>query len=156
TDLQIPLVATADSHYVRRDDAKAHEVLMAIASGRTFDDPRRLRHETEELYIKGPEEMASAAEATTGVGAEWREAVHNSSLIAQRCNVELNLTDKYLPKFQVPEGETLDSYIQKRARKGLDRRFAEIARTGRRIAQDQYRERLERELGVIIKIGFSG
>src|SRR5437763_10785994 len=152
----IPLVATADSHYVRRDDAKAHEVLMAIASGRTFDDPRRLRHETEELYIKGPEEMASAAEATTGVGAEWREAVHNSSLIAQRCNVELNLTDKYLPKFQVPEGETLDPYIQKRARKGLDRRFAEIARTGRRIDQDQYRERLERELGVIIKMGFSG
>src|SRR6267142_3127497 len=83
-DLQIPLVATADSHYVKREDAKAHEVLMAIASGRTFDDPRRLRHETEELYIKGPEEMASAAEATTGVGAEWREAVHNSWLIALR------------------------------------------------------------------------
>jgi DNA polymerase-3 subunit alpha len=155
-DLRLPLVATADSHYVRREDAKAHEVLMAIASGRTFDDPRRLRHETEELYIKGPEEMASAAEATTGVGAEWREAVHNSSLIAQRCNVELNLTDKYLPKFQVPEGETLDSYIQKRARNGLDLRFAEIARSGRRVDQDQYRERLERELGVIIKMGFSG
>src|SRR5262249_44823691 len=130
---KIPRVATADSHYVKREDAKAHEVLMAIASGRTFDDPRRLRHETEELYIKGPEEMASATEATTGVGAEWREAVHNSWLIGQRCNVELNLTDKFLPKFQVPEGETLDSYIQKRAREGLDRRFAEIARAGRKI-----------------------
>ena len=58
-DLQIPLVATADSHYVKRDDAKAHEVLMAIASGRTFDDPRRLRHETEELYIKSPKEMSA-------------------------------------------------------------------------------------------------
>src|SRR5437762_8187773 len=115
----VPLVATADSHYVKREDAKAHEVLMAIASGRTFDDPKRLRHETEERHIKPPEEMASAAQATTGVGAEWREAVHNSWLIAQRCNVELNLTDKYLPKFQVPEGETLDSYIQRRAREGL-------------------------------------
>src|SRR5216684_3449999 len=143
-ELQIPLVATADSHYVKREDAKAHEVLMAIASGRTFDDPRRLRHETEELYIKGPEEMASAAEATTGVGAEWREAVHNSWLIGQRCNVELNLTDKFLPKFQVPEGETLDSYIQRRSREGLDRRFAEIARAGRKIDPDQYRERLGR------------
>src|SRR5712671_4636730 len=155
-DLQIPLVATADSHYVKREDAKAHEVLMAIASGRTFDDPRRLRHETEELYIKGPEEMASAAEATTGVGAEWREAVHNSWLIGQRCNVELNLTDKFLPKFQVPEGETLDSYIQRRAREGHDQRFAEIARTGRKVDADQYRERLERELSVIIAMKFSG
>ncbi|HKC60468.1 MAG TPA: DNA polymerase III subunit alpha [Myxococcales bacterium] len=155
-ELQIPLVATADSHYVKREDAKAHEVLMAIASGRTFDDPRRLRHETEELYIKGPEEMASAAEATTGVGAEWREAVHNSWLIGQRCNVELNLTDKFLPKFQVPEGETLDSYIQRRSREGLDRRFAEIARAGRKIDPDQYRERLERELSVVIEMKFSG
>src|SRR5438105_159605 len=155
-NLQIPLVATADSHYVRREDAKAHEVLMAIASGRTFDDPRRLRHETEELYIKGPDEMFSAAEATTGVGGEWREAVHNSWLIAQRCNVDLNFTDKHLPKFQAPERETLDSYVQKRAREGLDRRFTEIARTARRIDHDTYRERLERELGVIVKMGFAG
>src|SRR5207237_5518351 len=56
-DLGIPLVATADSHYVGKADARAHEVLMAIASGRTFDDPKRLRHETEELYIKSPTEM---------------------------------------------------------------------------------------------------
>ncbi len=152
----LPLVATADSHYVRREDAKAHEVLMAIASGRTFDDPRRLRHETEELYIKSPLEMEGALEAVTGVGAEWKEAVQNSWLIAGRCNVELNLKDKHLPKFQVPDGETLDSYIQRRAREGLDRRFAEIARTGRRIDSDLYRERLERELGVILSMGFSG
>ena len=79
-DLGIPLVATADSHYVRREDAKAHEVLMAIASGKTFDDPRRLRHDTEELYIKSPDDMYAAAEATTGVGAEWREAVNNSAV----------------------------------------------------------------------------
>ncbi|HET7788425.1 MAG TPA: DNA polymerase III subunit alpha [Myxococcales bacterium] len=152
----LPLVATADSHYVSRSDARAHEVLMAIASGRTFDDPRRLRHETEELYIKSPEEMYAAVEGTTGVGAEWKEAVHNSWLIAQQCNVELNLKDKHLPKFQVPDGETLDSFIQRRAREGLDQRFAEIARTGRSIDADTYRERLERELGVIIKMGFSG
>ena len=152
----LPLVATADSHYVKREDAKAHEVLMAIASGRTFDDPKRMRHDTEELYIKSPEEMYGALEAVTGVGAEWKEAVHNSWLIAERCNVDLNLKDKHLPKFQVPEGETLDSYLQKRAREGLDQRFAEIARTGRRIDADGYRERLERELGVIIKMGFSG
>src|SRR5437870_2273911 len=109
----LPLVATADSHYVKREDAKAHEVLMAIASGRTFEDPKRLRHDTEELYIKSPREMYAALEATTGVGAEWREAVHNSWVIAEQCNVDLNLKDKYLPKFQVPDGETLDSYLQR-------------------------------------------
>ncbi|TMA17155.1 MAG: DNA polymerase III subunit alpha [Deltaproteobacteria bacterium] len=152
----LPLVATADSHYVKREDAKAHEVLMAIASGRTFDDPKRLRHDTEELYIKSPGEMSAALEATTGVGAEWQEAVHNSWVIAEQCNVDLSFKDKYLPKFQVPDGETLDSYLQTRAREGLDERFAEIARTGRRIDADLYRERLERELAVIVNMKFSG
>src|SRR6266478_6051080 len=153
---RVPLVATADSHYVKREDAKAHEVLMAIASGRTFDDPKRLRHDTEELYIKSPREMYAALEATTGVGSEWQEAVHNYSVIAEQCNVDLNLKDKYLPKFQVPEGKTLDSYLQSRAREGLDERFAEIARTGRQVDADLYRDRLERELAVIVNMKFSG
>jgi DNA polymerase-3 subunit alpha len=152
-DEGLPLVATADSHYVRREDARAHEVLMAIASGRTFDDPKRLRHETEELYIKSPAEMYGALEAVTGVGAEWREAVYNSSLIAERCNVEIDLQSKFLPKFQVPEGETLESHLQRRAREGLDQRFIEI---GYRIDKDLYRERLERELQVVLQMGFAG
>src|SRR5437588_1553370 len=152
----LKLVATADSHYVKRSDAKAHEVLMAIASGRTFDDPKRLRHETEELYIKSPEEMYGALEAVTGVGAEWKEAVHNTSQIAKLCNVEIPLGKMQLPKFQPPEGETLDSFIQRRAREGLDRRFIELSKTGRPIDADVYRERLERELQVILKMGFSG
>ena len=152
----LQLVATADSHYVKRGDAKAHEVLMAIASGRTFDDPKRLRHDTEELYIKSPAEMYGALEAVTGVGAEWAEAVHNTWRIGQMCNVEIDLKSKFLPKFQVPEGETLESYLQRRAREGLDQRFTEIARTGRRVDADLYRERLEREIGVILSMGFSG
>ena len=155
-DEGIPLVATADSHYVRREDAKAHEILMAIASGKTFDDPRRLRHDTEELYIKSPDEMYGVQDAVTGVGNEWSEAVHNTSVIARRCNVELDLKSKFLPKFQVPDGESLDSYITRRALEGLDQRFREIAVTGRKIDADEYRQRLERELGVIIKMHFSG
>ncbi len=155
-DLEIQLVATADSHYARREDAKAHEVLMAIAQGKTIDDPRRMKHETEELYIKGPDEMESVQGGVSGVGAEWRQAVNNSHLIAQRCNVELNLKDKYLPKFQVPDGFDKDSYIQKRSRDGLDARFREIELTGRRIDHNIYRERLERELGVIVSMTFSG
>ncbi len=153
---EVPLVATADSHYVRREDARAHEVLMAIASGRTFDDPKRLRHETEELYIKSPEDMYKAEGATTGVGAEWEQAVYNSWEIAQRCNVELKLGKPMLPNFKVPEGETLESFLMKRARDGLDVRFAEIARSGRKIDNDAYRERLEHELRVILQMGFAG
>jgi len=155
-DEGLPLVATADSHYVKREDAKAHEILMAIASGRTIDDPKRLRHETEELYIKSPQEMDSAQEAVTGVGAEWREAVANSWAIAQQCNVEIELGKNYLPKFQPPEGETLESYLTRRAREGLDQRFAELTRAGRRFDADTYRERLERELQVIISMKFAG
>ena len=154
-DEQIKLVATADSHYVKREDAKAHEVLMAIASGRTFDDPKRLRHETEELYIKSPSDMYGAAEGVTGVGAEWREAVHNSWAIAEMCNVELNLKDKYLPKFAVPDGESLDTFLFRRAREGLDQRFRELPYADK-INKDTYRERLERELGVIVSMGFPG
>ncbi|MBS2021393.1 MAG: DNA polymerase III subunit alpha [Deltaproteobacteria bacterium] len=154
-DEGIPLVATADSHYVGKSDAKAHEVLMAIASGRTFDDPKRLRHETEELYIKSPDEMVNVVEGVTGVGGEWREAVHNSWLIAQRCNVEIDLKSKFLPKYQVPEGESLDTFMAQSARKGLDQRFKELKYLDK-IKPDEYRERLELELGVIMKMQFSG
>jgi len=155
-DLGIPLVATADSHYAKKEDAKAHEILMAIAQGKTLDDPKRMKHETEELYIKSPTEMDSVLDGVTGVGSEWHEAVHNSHLIAQRCNVEINLKDKFLPTFKVPDTETLDSYLQRKSREGLDQRFREIAITGRRVDADVYRERLERELGVIIGMKFPG
>jgi DNA polymerase-3 subunit alpha len=154
-DLGIPLVATADSHYAKREDAKAHEILMAIAQGKTLDDPKRMKHETEELFIKSPDEMVEVVDGVTGVGSEWREAVHNSWLIAERCNVNIDLKSKFLPKFQVPDNETLDSYIQRRAREGLDQRFRELSYVDR-INKDEYRERLERELGVILKMGFSG
>src|SRR5438552_1939513 len=100
--------------------------------------------------------MYAALEATTGVGAEWKEAVHNTWQIAKLCNVEIPLGKMQLPKFQPPEGETLDSFIQRRAREGLDRRFIELSKTGRPIDTDVYRERLERELSVILKMGFSG
>src|SRR5205085_7807605 len=76
--------------------------------------------------------------------------------IAKLCNVEIPLGKMQLPKFQPPEGETLDSFIQRRAREGLDRRFIELSKTGRPIDTDVYRERLERELSVILKMGFSG
>jgi DNA polymerase-3 subunit alpha len=144
----VPLAATADAHYVRREDARAHEVLMCIASGKTFADPKRIRHETDGLYVTGPDEMVAALPA-------YREAIDNTVRIAESCEVELPLGKSFLPRFALPEGTTEDEYIGKLAREGLDRRFREIE--GRYPHdRDAYRARLEMELAVIRRMGFSG
>ena len=144
----IPLAATADAHYVKREDAKAHEVLMCIASGKTFSDPKRLRHETDGLFITSPDEMVSALPG-------MREAIDNTMRIAEMCNVELELGKNYLPQFQLPDGLSEAEYVVKLAREGLDKRFREI--DGQyAFAPDVYRARLEMELSVIQKMGFSG
>src|SRR5512138_580302 len=147
-DEGIPLVATADAHYVRREDAKAHEVLMCIASNKTFQDPKRLRHDTDGLYVTSPEDMVAALPG-------FEDAVARSAEIAEMCNVELPLGKTYLPRFALPDGLTEDEYIEKLAREGLDRRFKEIEGKYPH-DRDAYRRQLEMELGVIRKMGFSG
>ncbi|ABC83212.1 DNA polymerase III subunit alpha [Anaeromyxobacter dehalogenans] len=147
-DEGIPLVGTADAHYVSRQEAKAHEVLMCIASNKTFQDPKRLRHDTDGLFVAGPDEMAAAL-------PDFREALDNTLRIAEMCNVELPLGKTFLPSFTLPEGMSEDDYIVKLAREGLDRRFREI--DGKYPHdRDLYRQRLEMELGVIKKMGFPG
>ncbi|MFL5431712.1 MAG: DNA polymerase III subunit alpha [Myxococcales bacterium] len=144
----IPLAATADAHYVKRDDAKAHEVLMCIASGKTFADPKRIHHETDGLYITSPDDMVKAL---PGLG----EAIANTMRIAEMCNVTLDLGKNFLPQFQLPEGMSEPDYVAKLARGGLDRRFREI--DGKYLVdRDLYRQRLEMELAVIQSMGFSG
>ena len=96
-DEGIPLVATADAHYVSRQDAKAHDVLMCIASNKTFQDPKRLRHDTDGLFIQSPDDMVAAL-------PDFREAIDNTLRIAEMCNVELSLGKSFLPRFQLPEG----------------------------------------------------
>jgi DNA polymerase-3 subunit alpha len=144
----IPLVATADAHYVKKEDAKAHEVLMCIASNKTFQDPKRLKHETDGLYVTSPDEMVQALPG-------FQEAIDNTVRIAEMCNVELKLGKSFLPRFQLPDGVTEDDWIEKLAREGLERRFREIE--GRYPHdRDEYRVRLAMELGVVKKMGFSG
>jgi DNA polymerase-3 subunit alpha len=147
-DEGIPLVATADAHYVSRQDAKAHEVLMCIASNKTFQDPKRLRHETDGLFIQSPDDMVAAL-------PDYREAIDNTIRIAEMCNVELQLGKSFLPRFQLPDGVSEEEWIEKLAKDGLDARFREI--DGKYPHdRDAYRQRLEMELGVIKKMGFSG
>ncbi len=144
----IPLAATADAHYARREEARAHEVLMCIASGKTFSDPKRIRHETDGLFITGPDEMLAALPGL-------RQAVDNTVRIAEMCDLELPLGKSFLPAFQVPDGLSEDQHIERLARAGLDRRFREIEGQYPH-DRDLYRQRLELELGTIRRMGFSG
>ncbi|HEY6002426.1 MAG TPA: DNA polymerase III subunit alpha [Anaeromyxobacter sp.] len=149
-DEGVPLVATADAHYIRREDAKAQEVLMCIASNKTFSDTKRLRHDTDGLFVMSPEEMMAAMPG-------FEDAVERAAEIAETCNVDLPLGKSYLPRFALPEATSEDEYIAKLAREGLDRRLREIdEKTPYPHDKDAYRARLEMELGVIRKMGFSG
>jgi DNA polymerase-3 subunit alpha len=147
-DEGIPLVATADAHYVRREDARAHDVLMCIASNKTFSDPKRLKHDTDGLFIQSPQEMVSALPG-------FEDAVARTAEIAEACNVDLPLGKTYLPRFSLPEGMTEEEFLAKLAKDGLDRRFREIEGKYPH-DRDAYRARLEMELGVIRKMGFAG
>ncbi|HEY5946963.1 MAG TPA: DNA polymerase III subunit alpha, partial [Kofleriaceae bacterium] len=147
--LGIPLVATNDCHYVNQKDATAHDVLMAIQTGKSLKDEKRLKHVVDSYYMKSPTEMDVAFR-------DVPEAIENTLKIAAECNVKLKLDQTYLPKYKVPEGETLDTYIAKLIAGGLDRRFREFTERGIKFDPDQYRDRCKTELAVIQKMGFSG
>ena len=147
--LGIPLVASNDCHYVNRDDAAAHDVLMAIQTGKSLKDEKRLKHVVDSYYMKSPGEMDVAFK-------DCAEAVANTEKIAAQCNVQLKFDQTHMPTFKVPDGETLDSYISALTTRGLERRFSELAMRGVSFDADCYRQRCARELGVIQNMGFSG
>ncbi|MDP1809156.1 MAG: DNA polymerase III subunit alpha [Actinomycetota bacterium] len=140
-ELGLGLVASNDVHYLRREDSTAHDVLLCIQTGSTLDEPDRMRFSTDQFYLKSAEEMAE-------VFPEYPEALANTVAIAERCNVELDLGRIHLPEYDVPEGKTLDSYLEELCRAGLAERYRPVT--------PEVVERLEYELGVIAKTGFSG
>ncbi len=145
TETGAPAVATNDSHYLRRDDAFAHEVLLCIGMGKTLEDERRMRFYNDEFYVKSPDEMRARFKPWT------EEAVPNSAAIAERCAVSLDPEGLQLPTFAAPLGKTPAEYFEELAREGLERRLAEVALAA---APEKYRERLEYEIGVVEKMGF--
>jgi len=144
----VPLVATGDCHYLDRDDARAHEVLMCIQTGKTLADARRLQHPTDALYLRSPAEMHRIF-GEMGLS----EAVQNTVRIGRECTAELDLGQLYLPKFPVPPGHTLESFLAEQATRGLEKRFEELPPT---IDQSSYRRRLAHELEIIQRMGFAG
>jgi DNA polymerase-3 subunit alpha len=145
----IPIIATNDCHYLERKDARAHEILMCVGQKTTVNDSKHLRHPTDAYYVRSPEEMGLLFK-------DLPEALENAERIGEVCNVELQLDETYLPTFKVPEGYDAGSYLTELAHRGLEVRLATAARVGQQCDPDEYRARLEHELGVIKKMNFPG
>lgn len=140
-ELHIPVVATNDCHYLRKDDAKAHDILLCIQTGKTVKDEKRLKFKTNELYFKSPDEMKETFK-------EIPEAIKNTILIAERCNLDFVLGKSLLPKYELPNGVSPDSYLAGLALNGLNTKF-------KGNPPKDYIARLNMELRVIKKMGYS-
>ncbi|MFQ5695303.1 MAG: DNA polymerase III subunit alpha, partial [Terriglobia bacterium] len=152
-DTGIPLVATNDSHYIKREDAASHDVLLCIQMGKTVSDPGRMRFGSEEFYLKSAQEMAHVFRAVP-------EAVRRTVEIAERCRVKLEKVANPFPPFTVPEGETLESYFERVTREGFQRRRSHLAALAEkgllRSALPEYERRLEDEIRMIQQMRFAG
>ena len=136
----IPLIATNDAHYLRREDAEMQDILMCIQTGKTLDEPNRMRFETREFYVKSEDEMAA-------LFPNHPEALENTAKIAQLCNVEFEFGKYHLPHFQLPEGWTDgEAYFRKLCLDGFARRYPD--------GPEEYRKQLQYEMDMIRKMGF--
>ncbi|HTX92338.1 MAG TPA: DNA polymerase III subunit alpha [Anaerolineales bacterium] len=138
---QARYLATNDAHYINPEDAKYQDILLAIQTGALLSDPDRMRMTDPSYYIRSPEEMAR-------LFAEVPESLSNTLLVAERCNVNLDVKDYRLPLFEVPEGQTAETYLRTLCEEGAKRRY------GERATSEEVQTRLDYELGVIHKMGF--
>ncbi|BBB92701.1 DNA polymerase III subunit alpha [Methylomusa anaerophila] len=138
--LGVGLVATNDIHYIDRQDAECHDVLLCIQTGKTVDDSERLRFPNDEFYLKSPAEMAQ-------LFRDYPAALANTCEIAERCNVTFDFDKIHLPDFPVPDGITDDDYLTKLCREALSWRYPEITA--------DITDRLRYELDVIKRMGYS-
>ncbi|HEY0077961.1 MAG TPA: DNA polymerase III subunit alpha [Pyrinomonadaceae bacterium] len=152
----IPLVATNDAHYLRPEDARAHDVLLCIGSGKTVQDPNRLRYGTPNFYVRSPEEMWQI------FGQEMPEVLTRTAEIAEMCDLQFPKGINYLPRYPVPESDNdlgIDEYFEKVVREGYEKRRARVwepamSRGTLRHSLAEYQERLSREIVMIKQMGF--
>lgn len=138
-ETKIPLVATNDMHYIHAEDAKAHEVLLCIQTGKTMEDEDRMIYEGGQFFLKSGEEMAALFPYA-------QEAITNTNLIAERCNVEFEFHKLKLPRFDVPDGKTAEAFLRETCHEGLYKRYANVT--------PELEERLNYELDIITQMGF--
>ncbi|MDO5713007.1 MAG: DNA polymerase III subunit alpha [Tissierellia bacterium] len=139
-DLNIPLIASNDVHYLEKEDAKAHDALLCIQTGTTIAEENRMKFPTNEFYLKSPGEMAA-------LFPQDEEALENTVKIGERCNVNIEFHQMHLPHFQVPVGYTNEEYLRKLATEGLEKRYEKIT--------DEIKERFEYELKTIFDMGYT-
>ena len=135
----LPLIVSNDAHYLRREDARMQDVLLCIQTGKTVDDPNRMKFQTEEFYLKSEEELRQ-------LFPNCAEAFENTQRIADRCNLEFEFNNYHLPSFPVPEGYTNEEYFRKLCMDGFAERYED--------PPESYKERLEYEIGVISRMGY--
>ena len=135
----LPLVVTNDAHYLRREDAKMQDVLLCIQTGKTVDDENRMRFSSDDFYLKSEEELRALFP-----GCE--EAFDNTVKIAQQCNLDFVFHEYHLPAYPVPEGYTNEEFFRKLCYDGFRERYPD--------EPEEYRQRLEYEIGVISRMGY--
>jgi DNA polymerase-3 subunit alpha len=140
TAASIPTVATGDVHYLRDTDARAHEALLCIQSGDSLKNPNHWKFETDHFYFKSPTEMALDFPNDA-------EAMRRTLEVAERCNVEIDLSQIHLPRFDVPEGRDAFDYLVEQCERGLDKRYDKVT--------SELQERLKYELKTIKEMGFT-
>ena len=136
----IPLVCTNDAHYLRREDAESHDVLLCIQTGKTVDDENRMRYEPRNFYLRSTEEMET-------LFSGYPEAVENTQRIADRCQLEFTFGKYHLPEFKLPPGYDSPTYLRKLCDEGFAQRYGN--------EKPDYRQQLEYELAMIEKMGFT-
>ena len=140
--LALPLVASNDLHYTKPEDAEAHAALLCVQSASTLADPTRFKFDADDFYLKTSGEMRS-------VWSDLPEACDNTLLIAERCNVEFNENANLMPRFDVPDGETEETWFVKEVERGLHARYREGV-------PDDVRTQASYEVDVICQMGFPG
>ncbi|MGH9218965.1 MAG: DNA polymerase III subunit alpha, partial [Vicinamibacterales bacterium] len=152
-DLDLPLVATNDVHYLRHGDHKPHDILLCIGTGKSVNDGQRLKYHGDQFFLKSAAQMAE-------VFGDYPDAMKNTMLIAERCNVVIPSGENHLPKFAVPEGFTLDEYFEHVVRQGYAQRLERLrqldAEGKLRYPLATYDERLSYEIAMIKKMGYPG
>lgn len=136
------LIATNDCHYLKREHYAAHDALLCIQTGKIVSETDRLRYNTDQLYLKSPEQMKE-------LFADTPEAIENSLKIAERCNLEIEMEKKLVPEYPLPEGfDSDDGYLDHLTNKGLKQRYSEVT--------SELQQRLDYELMIIKQMGYSG
>ncbi len=144
--LGIPLAGTNDCHYLKKEDAHPHDLMLCLQTGKTINEPNRMKFDTDQLYVKSTDEIAAEFKELPG-------AVANTVRIAEACNLELALNQTHLPQYKVPEGFTRETYVEHLAKEGLAARLQERPSS---IPAMAYEVRLKEELTIICSMGFAG